>query len=247
MTMGKLAALDGVRRTARNAAGALDELCAALHDYKYQLMKELLAAGSGHDEPGGAHSGKLPEGWRMIKLGNLVQEPGGIIVGPAAVKHGNDGAVIVTGESVSPLRFIPGKCAKADAGTVHGDECRVRGADIVMVKSGERAGACAIMPVFFEGALLGPGCIRIAPDASVADPFYVCNVLHYLYRGGFLNAVMGGDGGIDMALLAELPIKLPPMEEQKKIAGALLEVSGLVVKAEEARAGAGTVCDGAAK
>lgn len=247
MTMGKAAALDGVRRTARNAVGALDELCAALHDYKYQLMKELLAAGSGHDEPGGAHSGKLPEGWRMIKLGDLVKKPGGLIEGPAAAKHGNDGAMIVTGESVASLRFIPGKCAKGEAGAVPEGEYLVLGADIVMVKSGERAGACAIMPVFFDGALLGSGCIRIVPDATVADPFYVCNVLHYLFRGGFLKAVTAGDGGIDMALLSELQVKLPPMEEQKKIAGALLEVSGLVVKAEEARAGAGAVCDGAAK
>ena len=73
-------------------------------------------------------------------------------------------------------------------------------------------------------------------DLSLCDPFYLNNVLHYYYRTGVLYSLSGGSDAVelDVELLKKLMIKLPPLDEQKKIAHILLSVSGEMVAAEQA-------------
>jgi restriction endonuclease S subunit len=144
---------------------------------------------------------------------------------------------VVTPESIGSLRLHEKRC-----GAVAKDRAKklagyaVTGSDVVMAVKGEYAGACAIMPVFFEGGIIGPGCIRLSADTGLCEPFFLNNVLHSYFQSGVLYTLNVGSGemSIDLEMLRRLMIKLPPLPEQKRIADILLSLSGEIVSGEDA-------------
>ncbi|MBP7605303.1 MAG: hypothetical protein KBA15_15350 [Spirochaetes bacterium] len=223
------------RERADESRAALSALVGALHEYKYALMDELY----------GAHRAKgvLSGGWRSARLGDLLAGSDDPLWGKAEIPGDGKAVTVITPASVDSLRFLPDACVTAKVGDADRVKYSAAGADIVMAGKGARAGACAIMPVFFEGGVVSPDCLRLRAVPERIEPFYCANVLHYLYRRGDLERVKRGDA-IDAALLLQLEIAYPPPDAQKKIAGEMLNLSALLVKALDAAANVDAVCEG---
>ncbi len=218
-----------IEKSAGEIADEITKLHGRLYEYKLSVMEDLMG---GDSSAPGKDFGER----HLVELGSLL-EGDDIEQGPSNMRYSDEGVIVITPESVESLRFVRERCRCLTGDGDPSGEVDVRGSDIVMAIGGERAGACAIMPVFFEGGVLAPGCLRLAARTDSVEPFYLVNVLHYHFRKSSLDAVMAhnGERTVNIQLLKKLPVYLPPLDEQKKIAGELLRISGLIVKAEDAR------------
>ncbi len=221
------------------ATRSIEELIGRIFEYKHRLMERLLADGIGHTRFREGPAGRIPESWHVVPLQEVLVGRK-IVEGPASLPEPADGAVtvpVVIPESIGSLRLHEKRC-----GAVAKDRAKkltgyaVTGSDVVMAVKGEYAGACAIMPVFFEGGIIGPGCIRLSADTGLCEPFFLNNVLHSYFQSGVLYTLNVGSGemSIDLEMLRRLMIKLPPLPEQKRIADILLSLSGEIVSGEDA-------------
>lgn len=228
-----------VIEAADTAARSIEELIGRIFEYKHRLMERLLAEGIGHSRFREGPAGRIPESWRVVPLQEVLAGRK-IVEGPASLPEPDDGAAtvpVILPESIGSLRLHEKRC-----GAVARDRARklgeyaVAGSDIVMAVRGEYAGASAIMPVFFEGGIVGPECVRLTADTGLCEPFFLNNVLHSYFQSGVLYTFNAGSGemAIDLDMLRRLMIKLPPLPEQKRIADILLSLSGEIVAGEDA-------------
>lgn len=141
---------------------------------------------------------------------------------------GNVQTLLIMPESVKTLKFEQKLCETISIDESMLQHYRVSGGDIVFVLEGEYVGSCAIIPVFSEGGIIDNRCAGISLDGTVADPFYVVNILHYFYRTSFFSTIMNASGRFSTDELGTISIPLPNLETQKRISLLLLEVSGII-------------------
>ncbi len=73
------------------------------------------------------------------------------------------------------------------------------------------------MPVFFEGGIVGPECVRLTRTPGCVEPFFLNNVLHLISSRRPLHVQRGKrEMAIDLDMLRRLMIKLPPLPEQRE-------------------------------
>ncbi len=213
-----------LREAASTSLAAMNELLQRLHEHKLSMMRVLF--------DGAAAS------WPSVRLRDVLMKGDGIILpSPHQMLSGKasaGGLPVITGEAVETLRFLPERCRSAPGEFAAEREGRVRAMDIVMLRRGERAGACAIMPVFFAGGILSEECLCLRADPSRCEAFYLGNALHHYYRAGVLNTLRIGskEREISLSLLEALELPLPPPGEQKRIAETLLAASSKIVECE---------------
>lgn len=230
---------DEVIEAADIAARSVEELIGRIFEYKHRLMERLLSDGIGHSRFKESPAGRIPDSWRVVPLQEALAGRK-IVEGPASLPGAGDGAAavpVIVPECVGSLRLIEKRCgAVAKDRAKKLSEFAVAGSDIVMAAKGEYAGASAIMPIFFSGGILGPGCVRITADPEICEPFYLNSVLHSYFQSGVLYTLNAGSGemDLDLELLRRLMVKLPPITEQKRIADILLALSGEIVAGEDA-------------
>jgi type I restriction enzyme S subunit len=94
--------------------------------------------------------------------------------------------------------------------------------DIIFGRRGD-IGRCALITENEYGWLCGTGCLRARLDRQKADPPYVIYFLELDESRAWLqmNAVGQTMLNLSTSILAELPITLPPLPEQRKIAAIL--------------------------
>jgi len=228
------------------AARSVEELIGRIFEYKHRLMERLLSDGIGHARFKESPAGRIPDSWRVVPLQEVLAGRK-IVEGPASLPGAGDGAAgvpVIVPECVGSLRLLENRCgAVAKDRAKKLAEFAVSGSDIVMAVRGDHAGASAIMPVFFPGGILGPGCVKLSADPALCEPFYLNNVLHSYFQSGVLYTLNAGSGemAIDLELLRRLMIKLPPIPEQKRIADILLALSGEIVAGEDALSRIGSI------
>jgi type I restriction enzyme M protein len=107
---------------------------------------------------------------------------------------------------------------------------RLAAGDIVCPRTGE-LGRSGVISAGQEGWLLGPGCIRLRlqPTAHV-DPGYLVHYLNTPEARSWLdrNATGSAIKTLSTRTLAELPLPLPPMAQQRAIAAALNQLNDLI-------------------
>lgn len=228
-----------VIEAAEIAAQSIEELIGRIFEFKHRLMERLLADGIGHARFKDGPTGRIPDSWRVVPLQEVLAGRR-FVEGPASIPdsgNGTDAVPVIVPECVGSLRLLENRCGSIDRDRADAlAEFAVGGSDIVMAVKGEYAGASAIMPVFFKGGILGPGCVRLSVDTGICEPFYLNNVLHSYFQSGVLYTLNAGSGemAIDLELLRRLMIQLPPLEEQRRIADILLSLSGEIVAGEDA-------------
>lgn len=231
----------GVLDCAGQAASALEELERRVYEYKLAVMGDLLEGNRGGRRRKNSPLGEIPEEWDVVHLGEIVRREGGIVKGPLentlSAADAPAGVPVITAQSIARLRLEPGKCRHVPDGFEKTGDFGVYACDIVLAVRGEHAGLSAIMPLSFAGGILAPECVKISVDRSRMEPFFLNNLLHYYYRKGILDScrLQSEERPIGLDFLKKMLLPLPPLEEQKRIAGTLLSISAGIAEIEECR------------
>ena len=186
-----------------------------------------------------------PPGWDFATVGDLAKpEKGSIRIGPfgsALKKHeySENGIRVLGIEDVHPNQFLSDRCKYIpDAKFCELRQYEVSDGDVLVTNMGTVGRACAV-PAGTQRSIISSHLIKVSLNRSRADPNYLCWMLNYSpvvvaqIRAKSHGAIMAG---FNSSLLKSLRIPLPPLAEQKRIAGILDAADALRAKRREALA-----------
>lgn len=172
--------------------------------------------------------GKYPHGWETATLGELCNPNTGLQTGPFGSQlHASDyteiGVPVVMPKDIVNYRVSTSDIARIPETTaLELSRHRLLPGDIVFARRGD-IGRCALITRNEQGWLCGTGCLRSRIDNKAALPEYLIFYLDTPEVKTWLetNAVGQTMLNLNTSILAELPICLPPLPEQRKIAAIL--------------------------
>ena len=178
--------------------------------YKEERFKETLV-------------GKVPEDWKVIKLGKVVEYEKGRKPSKLFKKQLGNSIIYLTAEYMRGVG-APQWCSATDPNIVRVDEHH-----IIMIWDGSYSGHVFIG---FEGALAST-MVKIFPRTRNIDVNYLFYVLSRSYP--LLSGTTVGTGipHVNKMVFKNLPIQIPSLEEQKAIAHVLLTLDKVIQKTNE--------------
>ena len=217
------------KESIQDAVNRCDEIRNDIRHYKMHLMESLLQDYIKIDAHGTVHS----PGKNAIHLKDILSPDNGITAGPIDLSiYRNsittEGVPLLIKDYFMDQRFHADNYNYIDPRAIKTfSDFLVRGGDILMIKKGEQAGSCTVMPLDHAESLLGPECIKITIMHDRYDVFYIINLLHlyYYHNVSFLRS----EAGIKIDKLLTLPIAAIDLEKQKEIARLMLEFSAYMV------------------
>jgi type I restriction enzyme S subunit len=201
---------------------ALERVRAGVKRYKASVLKAACEGKLFGDT--GLKDGELPEGWRWVIVGEVAESMKNGIYKPveyyvddgiACLRMYNieDGAIVwkdikrmkLTEEEVDTYRLLPG--------------------DILVnrVNSRELVGKAAVIPSGLESIVYESKNIRLKINHDIAYSTYI-NYCFGVYRQRYFNfnaQQVVGMASINQTQIAQMPIPLPPLEEQRRIVAEL--------------------------
>ena len=167
--------------------------------------------------------------WASLTIGDLVREgEASVQTGPFGSQlHSHDyvdsGTAVIPTEAIGRGRILDIKVPRVDAAKASElSRHRLRLGDILFARRGAQAtGLSAIVDERFEGALCGTGALLLRVQSTRVDPRYLSMFLSseaaYVWlRTHAVGAVMPN---LNTAIIQALPISLPRIHEQQRIAG----------------------------
>ena len=174
--------------------------------------------------------------WRETTLGEVCDQIGGIIqTGPFGSQlhesdYSDDGTPVVM-----PKDIIEGRIATDGIARVASEHVerlsrhKLKRGDIVYGRRGD-IGRQALIKQDEEDWLCGTGCLRISLGDSIVDPLF----LHYYLRqelviGWIANQAIGATlPNLNTSILRSVPLRIPPLPLQRRIAGILSAYDDLI-------------------
>jgi type I restriction enzyme, S subunit len=158
----------------------------------------------------------LPPGWSWALMGSLAQRITVGFVGPMKHEYVSQGIPFLRSQNVRQNRFDP-QGLRFISPTFHEQlgKSRLTPGDVVVVRSGNVGTAC-VVPDSLGEANCADLVIIQRPEAI--DPHYAALYMNSLAR----SHIQAGKVGVALAhfntqSVAELPVPVPPLNEQKKI------------------------------
>ncbi len=190
------------------------------------------------------------DGWRETTLGEVCNQVGGIIqTGPFGSQlhesdYSTEGIPVVMPKDIIEGRITTESIARVSREHVERlARHKLKAGDIVYGRRGD-IGRQALIRKEQEGWLCGTGCLRLSLGDSVLAPLF----LHYYLRqesviGGISNQAVGATlPNLNTGILRSVPVRFPPLTEQRRIArilsayDELMENSGKRIRIFEAMA-----------
>lgn len=173
-----------------------------------------------------SESDSMPSGWTETRLGDVAAVLRGVTYrrGQAAdepddglvplLRSGNIGKELILNER---LVFVPAELVR--------DDQRLRRGDIVVSTSNSRdlVGKSAVLRHAWGGTF-GAFCSVVRPDSDAVDPEYLGLFLQspaYRFAIAKLSAATNNIANIRAGHLLDMPLSLPPMDEQRAIVEAI--------------------------
>ena len=166
---------------------------------------------------------KLPEGWRIATLGELVDQKADIVDGPfgsnlKSSHYTESGARVIRLQNIGFGRFRP---AEAFISHEHFETLKRHNAtegDLLFSSLGENLPRVCLVPDLGGPAIVKADCIRVRLSESVNHRF----ILHSTQRpeaNEWADAQMHGMGRprLGLGAIREFPVPLPPLAEQERI------------------------------
>ncbi|RLG01618.1 MAG: restriction endonuclease subunit S [Thaumarchaeota archaeon] len=210
-----------VLSTVDEAIRLVDESIAGTERLKKGLMQELLTKGIGHKEFKQTEIGKIPKEWKIVKLGKILVE---CYRYPTYynITYVDKGIPEIRGELLKDgqiendpkkIRYVSEETAKKFP------RVRLMEGDLVISVRGTM-GKVGYVPKELEGAIITANLMRLSPNKQLIHSKYL---LHCLLSEKFrfiLNALSPYTTikTIQASVLKSIPIPLPPLSEQQKIA-----------------------------
>jgi len=214
-----LSSVDGVIEKTR---AQIDKL----KDLKTGMMQELLTKGIGHTEFKDSPVGRIPKSWEITNLDSIVI-PKGLQTGPFGSQlHAHEyverGVPVVMPKDMKMNRIDPTSIAYIpEARAEQLDKHRVREGDLLFARRGD-IGRFALVESKNEGWVCGTGCLKARLSPRI-NPIFISSYLTLtpVIEWLNLNAVGQTMLNLNTAILADLPIILPPDDEQEIIGDAI--------------------------
>jgi len=177
--------------------------------------------------------GSLPPGWSWALMGSLAQRVTVGHVGPMKDEYIDDGIPFLRSQNVREDRFDPSGL-RFISPSFHKrlSKSRLTPGDLVIVRSGNVGTACVIPDWLGDEANCADLVIVQRPEAL--DPHYAALYMNSLAR----SRVRAGRVGVALThfntqSVAELPVPVPPMSEQKRIVAKAQRLISVVDSLEE--------------
>lgn len=188
----------------------------------------------------------LPPSWRTTTLGEVAASvPNAIVDGPfgSNLKQSDyveEGVPVLQGKNITndrfrwfDVRFI------SDRKAAELRRSSVRVGDILIIKIGS-IGYSAIVEDLngFEFAIIPANLAKVTPDLVKVDVVYLHRWLTSVEAKRYLNSVASktAQPALSLGKIKSLPVPLPPLTEQKRIAGILDAADALRAKRRAALA-----------
>lgn len=165
----------------------------------------------------------LPDGWKHVTLGQLCS------AGHASVQVGitakptddsDDGVPYVMPENICNERIVHDSISRTSVAVAdEWDRFRLKPGDILCSRRGE-LNRRAIVGRSEEGWFCGSGCLRLRFHSTLIDPLYAYYYLSHPRVASWIDqhAIGASMPHINKAILLSMPIVLPPLPEQRRIA-----------------------------
>ncbi|MCK4395474.1 restriction endonuclease subunit S [candidate division WOR-3 bacterium] len=214
--------------TVNEAIEKSDEIIEKIKELKKGLMQELLTRGIGHKKFKRTKIGEIPEDWGVLALDDISEE---IYRYPTYynINYVKQGIPEVRGRLIKSNGTLETDLSKyrsisPETAAEFPRTC-LREGDFVMSVRGTM-GKVAIIPKFLDGANMTANLIRISPDRNKIFPLF----FHQILIGDKFQKILNITSSsttiktIKAPELKRLKFAIPPLTEQKKIAGILSTV-----------------------
>ena len=170
--------------------------------------------------------------WQQVKLGDIASN---IQTGPFGSQlHQSDYSEIGT-PVVMPKDLVDGKISEQSIAWVEASHVKrlakhkIQNGDILYSRRGD-VGRCAYAGKEESGWLCGTGCLRVTIDESHAFPKFIFYQLQTSQSVGWVekHAVGSTMLNLNTSILSNVPVSLPPLEVQRKIADVLSAYDDLI-------------------
>lgn len=223
-----------------------EKLIALLQEQRTALITRAVTRGLDPNAPmkdsGIEWLGAIPAHWEVKRIRDIANA---LQTGPFGSQLHADEYVIGGYPVINPANLRDGElvedpdCTVDEATAYRLQHHRVQQGDILFARRGE-LGRCGLVGQRQEGWLCGTGCLRLRTRADVTKP---CFLMRLLSTSGVadwlgLQSVGATMQNVNTAIIGRIPICLPPIHEQIKIAnfldGRTREIDRLVAKVRDA-------------
>ena len=175
--------------------------------------------------------GPIPQDWEVKRLGDVWARFSTGPFGSAlhASDYVEDGTPVVNPMHILDGKIVPSKDMRINDETLNRlSSYRLRKNDIILGRRGEM-GRAALVTAKEDGWLCGTGSFSITLDSSVSPDY----IALYIRTPNCITAMENGAIGttipnLNQVIVSNIPIALPPLPEQQRIAEALGEVDNLI-------------------
>jgi type I restriction enzyme S subunit len=181
----------------------------------------------------------IPEGWLKTTLARVVLGSDGLQTGPFGSQlHASDytlhGIPVVMPKDLARGRITTATVARVPdtiAADLH--RHRVQSGDLLFGRRGD-IGRCGLVFADESGWLCGTGCLRARPDLGHVHPAFLLQAVCWSPTIQWLNENAVGQTMLNLSvgILERLPLCLPPLPEQRKIAAILSSVDAAIEATE---------------
>ena len=180
--------------------------------------------------------GPIPQDWEVKRLGDVWARFSTGPFGSAlhASDYVEDGTPVVNPMHILDGKIVPSKDMRINDETLNRlSSYRLRKNDIILGRRGEM-GRAALVTAKEDGWLCGTGSFSITLDSSVSPDY----IALYIRTPNCITAMENGAIGttipnLNQVIVSNIPIALPPLPEQQRIAEALGEVDKLIESLDE--------------
>jgi len=211
-----------------NLVRSLTEHNQKLEATKTALSKELISGHSGHRKE--SPYGQIPEHWIESTLGGIIGMAN-LQTGPFgsqlhAHEYTTEGIPVVMPQDMRKCGVVTDKIARITPDRAQTlEKHKVSPGDILFSRRGD-IGRHAIISTNESGWICGTGCLRARTDGAI-NPIFLSELLRHKYALEWLNANAVGQTMLNLntGILADLPVVVPPADEQEKIANSLSSIN----------------------
>jgi hypothetical protein len=180
----------------------------------------------------------IPTGWSLSKLGDLALE---VRNGISAKPDGDSGTRILRISAVRPMALNTGDTRFLQGAASAWEAYRLRADDLLFTRyngNPSLVGVCGRVAAATQDLLVYPDkLIRVRLDTQLALPSFVERAVHVGESRAFIDGktkTSAGQVGISGADLKDVPIRLPPINEQRRIVTKLEALQSRSRRAREA-------------
>ncbi|PYB77582.1 restriction endonuclease subunit S [Rhizobium wuzhouense] len=176
-------------------------------------------------------SREVPSGWNSVELNDLTLTPDGLQTGPfgsqlKASEYTGSGIPVVMPSDIVNGKINVRNIARVPEATANRLEAhKLMAGDIVFARRGD-IGRCSIVRQEQAGYLCGTGCLRARLNPALITAAFADHLFKSAPVVEWLNGHAVGQTMLNLntAIISKIPLRLPPLHEQRRIAEILSSV-----------------------